>query len=549
MLISLYAKNFILIQQLRVSFAAGLNVITGESGAGKTVLLKAIETCLGAPFYRTYQLDKNLDTVVSLVLQPTERLRQLKELLSASAIQGREIIVRRVLPTGGGAARSFINDMPVSTSLLKELQPLVFETYRQDQKQLLFSSEYQLGLVDAFLGTEKDLNAFAARYDAYQQITQQLQRLLASEQERERNKDRLAFEIDEIEHTAPRTGEYAELINQRRIARNQLLIASLSRKLSDTLYEAEDSIHSRLAQAIDDLSQLARFFPELESVPARLNDGLYTIADAVEQIQLRQADDQVLDLDVIERRMKELESLFRKYGQDENEIFSYLTAIKAELHMLENSEQTGKELQEKQQQTAAKLKELADVLHGKRRKAAATIGKQVEQELHNMAMQHARFTVALRHQSDVVHYTRSGADAVDFLYAPHYNISPLPLHKTASGGELSRVALAVKSVFRRHGNTPVSLFDEVDSGIGGETAHTVARLLKDMAAEGQTIVITHLHQIARQADHHICIQKVEHQGLPEITARILADREREAELVRMLGGRESLDDIEGMDYC
>ncbi len=544
MLTNIYIKNFLLIEKMDIDFKEGFNVITGETGAGKSVLVKAIQTCIGHPFYESYKLNRDTDSLVSVTIKETAKGSRISELLADYGIEGDTIIIRRSL-TSSNKRKSFINDIPASSNLLKKIAPFIFEIYRQNENQLLLNNDYQLSILDSLSPeTERLVNQYKELFRHYHQLKKKIETIKQDKHSRERSINNLEYEINEIKQSRINNGEYESLKEKRKIQKNMIIITRLKDNILKNLYEADDSIYTRLSSAVSDIENLSSYITALKEYPKKLNEFYYMIQDIVKTIEdSLMADDPESSLDLLEERMNTLENLFKKYGDSETEVLEYMESAERRLSELKNTD-TNLEKLENELLSLEKLinDKAADISH-EREKTAGIIIEGVKGTLKEMCLDNAVFDILFSHADNISLYTLNGRDSIEFVYSPHFNIQPLPLNQITSGGELSRISLAVRNVFRTCENKPISIFDEIDNGIGGETANRIGVLLKEMASDSQVIAITHLPQIAKYSEHHIYIEKSIKDNYPVITSKHLEGDRRESELLRMLGGKETIEKV------
>ncbi len=542
MLTNIYIKNFLLIEKMDIDFREGFNVITGETGAGKSVLVKAIQTCIGQPFYDSYKLNRDTDSTLCITLSHKGKNPAVTRLLSEYGIEEDTIIIRRSL-TSSGKSKSFINDIPASSSLLKKLAPLLFEIYRQNENQLLLNCDYQLQILDSLAGIETMLNVYADHFHHYQSLKRKIEALKAEKHTRERTVNNLEYEIGEIKRSEIRPGEYESLKEKKKIQKNMIIITKLRDSIMSGLYESENSIYAKLGSIAGDLESLSGYIASLGEYPKKINDFYYMIQDIVKIIdESLIAEDTESGMDILEERMNTLENLFKKYGDTEKDVLDYLQQAEQKLNELQNTETDMQKWEDELSSLEKAITEKACEISRARTDCADNITRRIMEKLKEMCMDNALFDIKLEQAQEISGYTVNGRDRIEFAYSPHYNIAPLPLSQITSGGELSRISLAVRSIFKSAEDRPISIFDEIDNGIGGETANKIGVLLREMASNGQVIVITHLPQIAKYSRHHIFIEKSIKGDFPVITSMHLDKTQKEAELLRMLGGMETVDE-------
>lgn len=543
MLTNIFIRNFLLIERTDIDFYTGFNVITGETGAGKSVIVKAVQTCIGQPFYDNYKLNKDLDSTIAITLDNVDQ--SIRNELIKFGIEDCDITIRRTL-TSSGRRKSFINDIPVNSSTLKQIAPMLFEIYKQNENQLLLNPEYQLQILDSLSDTPNIITEYNAVRNRYIGLKAKIEANQREKHVRERKIDNLTFEIGEIKASSVKKGEYETLKEKKLIQKNIISINNLKESILQTLYSSEDSIYSRLNSVTGDIEKLAKYLANLNIFPKKLNEFYFMIEDIVKELEISLAsDDPDIHLEHIEERMNTLEKLFKKYGNNEIEVLNYLDYAEKKLNDLKNIDSDTENLKNEAKAAENQMLKLAKQISLQRTTASKKVIDLVKAKLREMCLDDAVFDINFEHFSDIGCFTSSGMDKIEFMYSPHHKVPPLPLNQITSGGELSRISLAIKSIFanKTKSHSPVAIFDEIDNGIGGEVANKIGILLKQMARQNQVIVITHLPQIAKYAERHIFIEKTIRDNYPVISTMVLDQKQKETELLRMLGGNETLKQV------
>jgi DNA repair protein RecN (Recombination protein N) len=530
MLRELRVRNFAIIDELTLGFAPGLNVLTGETGAGKSIIIGALGIALGQRAYT--EMIKTGAGEASVEASFEADGHPLLERLGIPAEDG--IIIRRQI-SAAGKTRAYINDTAVSVQGLAELGRTLVDIHGQHEHQSLLSPENQLRLLDHFGGLEGQRVKVAGLFEEAQELERRLADLGRSARERAQRLDLLRFQVAEIEAAAPEEGEDRRLSGERAILANLHRLNELLEESYSLLYGSEGSGLEKLSTAVSRLREMASIDEKVAEPLSVLESALPLVEDA--SFTLRSFKDTYeMDpgrLDVAEERLERLRDLMRKYGDSIGEVIEYGNRARQEAADLENSEEISEGLKEELAQKRAALQEAAAELSMGRAGAAGALAGAVKKILGDLALEKADFEVRMK----AVAVASSGADSVEFLFSANRGEALKPLSKVASGGELSRVMLAVKSVLRDSDDIPVLIFDEVDAGIGGKTAHNVARKLKEISGGRQVLCITHLPQIASAADAHLLIEKAFEKGGTRVTVREVSGRQRQLEIARMLGGK------------
>jgi DNA repair protein RecN (Recombination protein N) len=562
MLTELSVENFALVEKLRLSFGPGLNLLTGETGAGKSILLDALGMVLGertgAEAIR-HGADRARVEAVFAVDEADTRLRESMEHAGVEAEDGLLILSRELSAAGKSAAR--VNGRPATVAMLKTIGDALVDIHGQHQHQSLLSVERHADILDAWCGPETATlkAAVAAAHARAQAASRELNALQQDARERARTLDLLAFQRDEIDAAAPKPEEEEELAAERlRLGSAEKLFeaasgayaalhggtaapkagAGRSSKLSDGLDGAGAGgagALDGLTTAVAEIEHAAKLDERLVPLLESLQNALYVAEDAAREVRTYRdgVEFNPERLEEIETRLDTLKTLKRKYGEDIAEVLRYRAEIGARLETLENAETRIAELEAEVAKTKADLAAQAAKLTKARQKAAKPFSEAIMKELADLAMTATRFSVAIELKSEP---TATGADHVEFLISPNPGEPLKPLAKIASGGEISRVMLAMKSVLSRTLAVPTLIFDEIDTGIGGRTGTVLADKLAALANASQILCITHLPQIAAKGATHFFIEKQTTKGRTSISVAALSEDQRIEELARMLGG-------------
>lgn len=541
MLVELVIENYAVIERLRVRFHEGLNLLTGETGSGKSIVVDALGLLLGGraspEMIRTGEDRARISGIFEL---PEEA--RLRALLDEAGIEleGRELLVEREILIGG-KSRAFVASRPATVALLRDLAPLVGDIHGQHDQQRLFDYGSQLELLDAFARDQEALTEVAELYRQWRARVSELEELNRREQENLRLADLWSFQRREIEAANLKSGEDAALESERRVLQNVARLQELAGAAYESLYDSENSAHARLKQAARRLEELSRIDPKLDESRAALQPAEIAIQEASYALReyLGHLEADPARLEEIETRMATIEKLKRKYGASIDEILAFLTDVRGKLAAVENAGERRAALEKEQARLAASYETAARRLTALRNDAARRLEKRVEAELASLAMERTAFRLRIEPSA----WSESGADRVEFLVSPNVGEEPRPLDKVASGGELSRIALALKtctaaaSRARPKGAPRTLVFDEVDAGIGGAAAETVGRRLKQLAGSSQVLCVTHLPQIAAFADHHYVVEKREVKNRVVAEIEELTGEARTREIGRMLSGQ------------
>jgi DNA repair protein RecN (Recombination protein N) len=538
-LAELTVENYAVIESVRVRFHTGLNLLTGETGSGKSIVVDALSLLLGgrasADMVRTGAERARVSAVFETAPTPG-----LSKLLQDAGLEteDNELLIEREIQASG-KSRAFVGNRPATAALLKELAPYLGDIHGQHGQQQLFSATVQCDMLDAFAGSGPLLLEVAALYGRWRHASAELEELARTEQEKLRLSDLWSFQRNEIEAVTPLKGEDAELENERRVLRNVVRVQESAEAAYAALYEDPASAAAQLRTVEKRMEELARYDESIRAVIAALQPASIAVEETAHALRhyLGKVEADPGRLDEVEARLAAIEKLKRKYGANLDEVLGFLETVKANLAAVETSSQRRESLDKELVQLAAGYEGATKKLSSLRHDAARQLGKRVEGELKSLAMEKTRVEIRVQPAP----WSARGADTVEFLLAPNVGEELKPLEKIASGGELSRVALALKTCTGSKGNAdaPLTLvFDEVDAGVGGSAAEAVGRRLKKLSQSSQVICVTHLPQIAGFADHHYSVSKTTAKGRTVATIEELTPEARTREIGRMLSGEQ-----------
>lgn len=561
MLQEIHIQNYAVIDELSVEFRLGLNLLSGETGSGKSIVVDALGLALGGrattDIIRT-GCEKTTITAVFQSTGPSHWTDWLEKYGLEVSDEG-ELIFRRVIQAGG-KSRLLVNDQVVTLAAVKAFADELVEIHGQNEQASLFSPEAQLRLLDRFGGADDLRQQVADLYDRRRGLEAEVEALGQNEQDRLRAIDLLNFQLHELDQAALEPGEDSRLEEEKQVLVHLEKIQSSAAAAYDALYEDENSACERVgvaARAIEDLrrfdSAIDNQWTSLSDAKAQLEDVALTLRDYIEKLEAKPH-----RLEEVEDRLALLDRIKRKYGRTLEEALAYREQVRRQLLDLEHSDERREELAGKLEVAASEYRKAAERLSQHRREVARRLEKLIGKELAELGMEKTRFCVRFKPaggNSQPAAGGPHGLDQIAFQISPNPGEDLRPLEKIASGGELSRIMLALKTVLgsERRGprgqnakqmQSPTFIFDEVDTGIGGRVAEKVGQRLKRLARDGQVLCVTHLAQIACFADHHFHVEKFEREGRSLTRVRCLAgDKERAAELARMLSGSQVTDAV------
>jgi len=541
-LVELAVENYAVIEKARVRFHPGLNLLTGETGSGKSIVVDALGLLLGGRASPEMVRTGAARARVSGIFEVAETPALAKLLEDAGIeIEDRELLVEREIQTGG-KSRAFVGNRPATAALLKDLAVHLADIHGQHDQQQLFFPAVQCDMLDAFAGAGDLASQVSEAFRAWTRTTVELQELDRGAQEKLRLADLWSFQRKEIEVVSPQPGEDAELENERRVLRNVVRLQELAGGAYAALYEDPASASAQVGLIAKRLEELSRIDESAQEMLAQIQPAAIALQETAHSLRhyLGKLEADPARLDEVEDRLAALEKLKRKYGASVEQVLAFLEEVRTNLSAVETADDRRNALQKEVAAFAGAYETAAKQLSARRKEAAIQLGKRVEQELAALAMEKTRIEIRVATNMDPMEWSERGVDTVAFLIAPNVGEELKPLDKIASGGELSRVALALKTCIspatRKNVSPRTLVFDEVDAGVGGSAAEAVGRRLKKLSSANQVICVTHLPQIAGFADHHYFVEKRSEQGRTIATIEELAPNARTREIGRMLSG-------------
>ncbi|MCZ2096403.1 MAG: DNA repair protein RecN [Anaerolineae bacterium] len=538
MLVELVVENLAVVERLRLRLHAGFNVLTGETGSGKSLVVDALGLLFGGRASAELIRGGATRAFVSGIFELPED-RRLNGLLEAAGLESEdgELLVEREV-AANGKSRAFAASKPVTAAFLRELAPFLGDIHGQHDQQRLFDPASQREMLDEAAGAQTLAAKVAAAWAEWRRALRELEELDRAEQEKLRLADLWNMQKREIEALGLAPGEDARLENERRVLKNVARLSEHAGVAFDALSESETSAASLLGTALKRVEELARIDESARELVELLRPAQIALQEAARELghYLSRLEADPARLEQVESRLAQIERLKRKYGATIEDVQAFLAQVSGQLIAVESAGERRAQLGERIDGLEKEYRRAAEELRAQRQKRAGKLEKQVEAELAGLAMKGARFFVRLEPAAAGEH----GVDAVQFLVSANAGEEARPLERVASGGELSRIALALKTcVSARAGRTPRTLvFDEVDAGVGGAAAETVGRRLKQLAGGNQVLCVTHLAQIASFADHHFAVSKREAVGRTVAEVEALAAESRIREIGRMLSGQK-----------
>jgi DNA repair protein RecN (Recombination protein N) len=538
MLVDLAIDDLVLISEARLSFVPGLNVITGETGAGKSVIVGALNLVLGERADKTLIRTGADQCAVEAVVQlgADSDVHGLLDELGIAPCEDGQLIVRRQF-NAAGTGKCFVNDTPATVQALKRMGDLLVDMHGPHDHQSLLSREFQLDLLDASGRLEKPRTAYEHAYRRWLDLQQQRDALNNETGNPAQQIDFLKFQIKEIEDADLEGVDETELVQEHTRVANAQRILELAGAVQGALNEDDASAFSALTAAQKHLSELARIVPEAEpwrteaaSIASQAQELAHAVVGFAGKID---ADPQRLQW--LEERMATIHRLKRKYGGSLAEILQFLENARQQLRDLETRGERAEKLEAEIKAARAEIDKCGRDLAKQRRAAAKKLAAAITEELRDLGFAHGAFDVGL---STLDEPGPRGLDGIEFSFAPNAGEEPRPLRMIASSGEISRVMLAVKTVLAAHDRVPVLVFDEVDANVGGEMGNAIGEKLRAVAKARQVICITHLPQVAARGKRHHVVSKALRNGRTLASIEPVTEKSRVEELARMLGGKE-----------
>lgn len=547
MLKKLYIKNFALIDEMTVHFNRGLNIITGETGAGKSIVINAINLILGEKA-KTDLIRQGYDKAIvegEFFVDPAFRSSALWDGIDME--DSNCVIIRRELHRQG-RTRTFVNDSPASNAILAAMGDTLVDLHGQHEHQALFKTDYHLTCLDNF-GVDSHLKTqVGSAFNFFKSTQNDIHQLKEKHALLNEKKDLLEFQVQEIQNVNPQPDEDQVLSKEEKILQNSETLIKTSQLLQQLLYEGEHSVYEKLTevnQRLNRLSHIDTYFNEFvksgesaQIISEEIAKGCQTYVDRIDFDPER--------LETIRERLSQLNRLKKKYGPELKDVLSFLIQISADLNQIENMDNEIQQAEETFQSACHNLSSICEQLSHQRHELALKLEKHIQVLLSELGMVNNQFKIKIEQipnktspickDNHCFQVSPKGWDKVEFLISLNLGESLKKLKDVASGGEISRIMLALKTVLADADAIPVLIFDEIDSGISGRIARIVGQNLKALAKKHQVICITHLPQIASLGDHHLFVQKITKDDRSTTTIQALQDEERIHEIAKLLGG-------------
>lgn len=534
MLTSLKIENVAIIESAAIEFGCGLNVLTGETGAGKSIVIDSINAILGERTSRDIIRTGAQSAKVYAVFEDVNaKVRKFLDENGIDCEDGVLIINRTLSREGKNVCR--LNGAPVTVSMLREIGSELIDIHGQHDNQALLSPEKHCGFVDSFAGNAEIIADYREKYGRLCEVRSKLKKLTTDESSKSQRIDFLTYQIDELEKAEITPGERDELKARKTLINNsQKVIESLN--VAYEALKADGAGIDMITDAESEISDASAYMEALGEASEKITDIRYELEDIAETVRdaMSEVDFDQSELEEIDERLDLLYRLSKKYGNTEEEMLEYLEKAKTELDNIAFSEEKVKELQKQEKEALAETEAAAKKLTESRKAAGEKLSGAICSELEFLDMPNVRFVV----KCDDIGLTENGKDEIEFLISANIGEEPKPLAKIASGGELSRIMLAIKNVLAEADGVDTMIFDEIDTGVSGRAAQKIAMKLRSASKGRQVICVTHLAQIAAQGDVHLYISKSVSDGKTYTNIKSLIEEDRVAEIARIMGGME-----------
>jgi len=536
MLIKLFVQNYALIKELDVELENGLTIITGETGAGKSILLGALSLILGTRADSSVLLDKNEKCIVEGTFRIEDH--ELNEFFISNELDYETSTTLRREINPAGKSRAFINDTPVTVNLLKELGDRLIDIHSQHQTLMLHDNSFQLNLIDSFSGTAKLKSKYRETYSSYRKVKKEYNALKEKADKNRTDLEYYQFQYNQLEEAKLNKGEQTELEKEQELLSHSEEIKLALATSSNLFFTEGISILSMLREVKTNLTRIKVFLSESENLLSRTESTLIELDDLAAEIEKLsisiEADPQRLAL--VNNRLDNIYSLTQKHHVNNlDELIIRKDEIKDLINSIVSSDERLNEMEALIEKEVNSLKTISEEISDKRKSVLPEIESRIIALLKQLGIPNAKFRISLTHLQE---FTPTGIDQADFLFSANKQIEPENLAKIASGGELSRVMLSLKSLLTKNNNLPTIIFDEIDAGVSGEVADKVGQILSAMGKYMQVINITHLPQVASRGTRHFHVYKDETDNSTFTRVKLLSPEERILEVARLLSGSE-----------
>ncbi len=535
MITALSIKNYALIENITIDFEKGLTVITGETGAGKSIIIDSIDLLLGARASTSIIRTGTKSCTITAEFNISKNTN-VKSILSDLSIDfEKEIIIRRQIDFSG-KSKAFINDISVSINTLSNIGKYLVDFYAQHKSNMLFEQNYQKQIVDSIANNNSLLEKLSVKYDKYESLKKQKEEIEKANTDRERLLDLYKYQINEINKANLISDEEEKIEQELPKLKNAEKIKTVTGEMLSILYKQEHSVTDNLSIINKQVDLLEKYGINVENISKNLASSMSQIDDIYREVEdlSNSIDIAPEKLDSMLERQQLIKKLKSKYGKTLQEIIDYGKQLEDKVKNLENYEVNMDKLQKEINLTLKEITSLCEQISDKRKKVSKSISKDIISELEDLNMKNSQFEIDIK-KGEI---TRTGFDDLDFMFSANKGEKLYPLSLVASGGEISRVMLALSTTVSNNYNVDTVIFDEIDTGTSGKTGEKIGKKLKSLSKERQIISISHLAQIASNADNHIKIYKESENGRNITKAKVLNDKERVEEIAKIISGEK-----------
>ena len=536
MLLNLSILDLAIVKTLQLDLSQGMTVLTGETGAGKSILLTALGLALGERATADYVRPNCKRAEINLEFDLTATPLALKWLQDNDFDENQQCLIRRIV-NSDGRSKAFINNRPVTLQTLQTFTRQLVEIHGQHAHLTLLESDEQRRLLDNYGKNSELLVCLNGCFQAWQQAQKELQQLQKKQSEAQQREALLRYQLEELEALNLAQFDYVELSDSHRKLANLEQILTTGQTEIDTLYDEDNSVHRQLKNSLKALTHIEQFAPELKPVSTLLNEAKIQIEEAIYELRsfLESQDADPSQLQEIEQQLSVLQTLSRKHHVKPEALFEFQQRLENELAQLSHSGERIAELERVTVEYQQAYFPLASELTAQRQKSAKKLQQHISRMMKELGMPNGDFLIDVNALETEIPKL-NGNDSVTFLISANIGLPPKPLSKVASGGELSRISLAIQVTTANDKTMPTMIFDEVDSGIGGGIAEIVGQKLRQLSGNRQVLCVTHLPQVAAQAHQHLYVEKQHDSEMTVSQVRLLSEEERVIETARMLGG-------------
>jgi len=555
MLQSLSVRDYALIEELEMEFGSGLNIITGATGAGKSILIGALSMILGERANTDVVREGASKAVVEGIFDDadTKRIRTVLEENAIDTAPLPRVILRRRITDRG--SRGFVNDTPATLDVMRAVAAELIDLHGQHEHQSLLHTETHLRLLDSFGGLGGLVDSYQEKRDRVAELVEEREELAARERELRQQKELYEFQIEEIDEVDPQPGEEEDLRAEQRVLENAEHLYASTKELYERLFESDDALHDQLVVSRNELQDLARIDDAFEEHVDEIESARIIVSELANFLQDYNAHVEFDPerLQDIRERTTELEKLKRKYGGTLEAVLEHRREIGEKYELAQDFEGNLERLDAQIEDAKAELTDVAQRLSQKRREVATRIEDAILDELGTLGMPNSQFEVRFTRQEEPDGWIvpddedtsyrafQKGMDRVEFYISTNVGVSPMPLTEVASGGEISRIMLALKTILAKSERLPILVFDEIDVGISGNMARRVGESMHDLARYHQIITITHLPQIAALGDRHFKVEKIVEDGTTKTTIHRLDEDQQATQVASLISGEDITD--------